>query len=55
MAVMQRLGMTRSPAEDFDHPRLPPGHPTPARSLSVAAAVRGMKATDTLLRLVAAV
>jgi RimJ/RimL family protein N-acetyltransferase len=27
MAVMQRLGMTRSPAEDFDHPRLPPGHP----------------------------
>jgi RimJ/RimL family protein N-acetyltransferase len=27
IAVMQRLGMTRSPAEDFDHPRLPPGHP----------------------------
>jgi len=27
MAVMQRLGMTRSPADDFDHPRLPPGHP----------------------------
>jgi RimJ/RimL family protein N-acetyltransferase len=26
MAVMQRLGMTRSAAEDFDHPRLPPGH-----------------------------
>ncbi|MGA9367336.1 MAG: GNAT family N-acetyltransferase [Steroidobacteraceae bacterium] len=25
--VMEQLGMTRSPAEDFDHPRLPPGHP----------------------------
>jgi ribosomal-protein-alanine N-acetyltransferase len=25
-SVMQRLGMTRDPAEDFDHPRLPVGH-----------------------------
>ena len=27
--VMETLGMTRDPAEDFDfeHPRLPPGHP----------------------------
>ena len=25
--VMQRLGMTRDPADDFDHPRLPEGHP----------------------------
>lgn len=25
-AVMQRLGMTRNPADDFDHPKLPPGH-----------------------------
>jgi RimJ/RimL family protein N-acetyltransferase len=25
LAVMERLGMTR--AEEFDHPRLPPGHP----------------------------
>ncbi len=27
--VMERLGMTRDPAEDFDfdHPRIPPGHP----------------------------
>ncbi len=25
-AVMERLGMTRSPADDFDHPRLPSGH-----------------------------
>ena len=26
-AVMQRLGMSRDPAEDFDHPNLAPGHP----------------------------
>jgi RimJ/RimL family protein N-acetyltransferase len=26
-AVMERLGMSRDPASDFDHPRLPPGHP----------------------------
>lgn len=26
-AVMERLGMTRSPADDFDHPRLALGHP----------------------------
>ena len=25
--VMEKLGMTRDPEEDFDHPRLPPGHP----------------------------
>ena len=25
-AVMERLGMTRDPAEDFDHPALPEGH-----------------------------
>ncbi len=25
--LMLRLGMTRDPAEDFDHPALPPGHP----------------------------
>jgi RimJ/RimL family protein N-acetyltransferase len=24
--VMERLGMTHSPADDFDHPRLPEGH-----------------------------
>lgn len=24
--VMERLGMTRNPADDFDHPRLPQGH-----------------------------
>lgn len=25
--VMERLGMTRDPADDFDHPLVPPGHP----------------------------
>jgi RimJ/RimL family protein N-acetyltransferase len=25
--VMERLGMTRSPDDDFEHPFLPPGHP----------------------------
>lgn len=25
-AVMERIGMTRSPADDFDHPSLPEGH-----------------------------
>jgi RimJ/RimL family protein N-acetyltransferase len=25
--VMERLGMSRSPADDFDHPNLPEGHP----------------------------
>jgi RimJ/RimL family protein N-acetyltransferase len=25
--VMERLGMTRDPADDFDHPRLAEGHP----------------------------
>lgn len=26
-SVMERLGMTHDPADDFDHPRLPEGHP----------------------------
>lgn len=26
-AVMERLGMTRDPAEDFEHPRVSVGHP----------------------------
>jgi RimJ/RimL family protein N-acetyltransferase len=25
--VMEKFGMTRDPAEDFDHPKLPAGHP----------------------------
>jgi RimJ/RimL family protein N-acetyltransferase len=27
IAVMKRLGMHRDPADDFDHPRIPEGHP----------------------------
>jgi ribosomal-protein-alanine N-acetyltransferase len=27
IAVMERLGMTHVPADDFDHPRIAPGHP----------------------------
>jgi ribosomal-protein-alanine N-acetyltransferase len=23
---MRRIGMTHDPADDFDHPRFPPGH-----------------------------
>ena len=26
-AVMTRLGMRYDPTDDFDHPKLPPGHP----------------------------
>jgi RimJ/RimL family protein N-acetyltransferase len=26
-AVMERIGMTHDPADDFDHPKLPDGHP----------------------------
>ena len=26
--VMQRLGMSHDPADDFEHPRVPDGHPT---------------------------
>jgi RimJ/RimL family protein N-acetyltransferase len=26
-AVMRRLGLTRDPNDDFEHPALPPGHP----------------------------
>jgi ribosomal-protein-alanine N-acetyltransferase len=25
--VMERIGLMHDPADDFDHPRLPPGHP----------------------------
>jgi ribosomal-protein-alanine N-acetyltransferase len=24
---MEKIGMTRSPDDDFDHPKLPEGHP----------------------------
>jgi RimJ/RimL family protein N-acetyltransferase len=25
--IMEKLGMTHNPADDFDHPRIPEGHP----------------------------
>ena len=31
--VMEKLGMTRDPADDFDHPRVPEGHVTRAHVL----------------------
>lgn len=31
--VMERLGMSRTPADDFDHPSLPVGHPLRAHVL----------------------
>jgi RimJ/RimL family protein N-acetyltransferase len=27
IAVMERIGMARNPADDFEHPNLPAGHP----------------------------
>ena len=27
LRVMEKIGMTRNPADDFDHPNLPEGHP----------------------------
>jgi RimJ/RimL family protein N-acetyltransferase len=27
MRVMERIGMSRDPAGDFEHPKLAPGHP----------------------------
>jgi RimJ/RimL family protein N-acetyltransferase len=31
--VMERVGMRREPADDFDHPRIAPGHPLRAHVL----------------------
>jgi RimJ/RimL family protein N-acetyltransferase len=31
--VMERIGMTRHPADEFDHPRQPAGHPLRPRVL----------------------
>jgi ribosomal-protein-alanine N-acetyltransferase len=39
-AVMTRLGMTHDPADDFDHPRVPDGHPLKRHVLYRLTAVR---------------
>jgi RimJ/RimL family protein N-acetyltransferase len=39
--VMQRLGMTRDPADDFDHPKLADGHPLRRHVLYRTAKDRG--------------
>lgn len=35
--VMERLGMTRDPADDFEHPSLPASHPLRPHALDRAA------------------
>ncbi len=42
-AVMERLGMQRDPAEDFDHPLLPVGHPLRRHVLYRLVAPRALK------------
>jgi RimJ/RimL family protein N-acetyltransferase len=40
-AVMERLGMSRDPADDFDHPGIPAGHPLRPHVLYRLSASRG--------------
>jgi len=40
--VMEKLGMTHDPADDFDHPNLPQGHPLRRHVLYRLRASRGM-------------
>lgn len=44
--VMERLGMTRNPADDFDHPNLPVGHPLRRHVLYRMPAVRWKACRD---------
>jgi RimJ/RimL family protein N-acetyltransferase len=41
--VMEKLGMTRDPADDFDHPRLAEGHPLRRHVLYRAAKISGLR------------
>jgi len=41
--VMERLGMTHDPADDFEHPLVPPGHPIRSHVLY------RLKATEVML------
>ena len=48
-AVMERIGMTHDPADDFDHPRLPVGHPLRrARPVPALARAETAAASDVL-------
>jgi hypothetical protein len=38
--VIEKLGMTHDPADDFDHPRLPAGHPERRHLLLSAESLR---------------
>jgi RimJ/RimL family protein N-acetyltransferase len=42
--VMEKLGMTHDPADDFDHPKLPDGHPLRRHVLYSARAAPGRAA-----------
>jgi RimJ/RimL family protein N-acetyltransferase len=42
--VMEKLGMTRNPGDDFDHPRLPEGHPLRRHVLYRLRALSGLHA-----------
>ena len=41
--VMERLGMTRNPADDFDHPNIAAGHPLRRHVLYRLTAPQGMR------------
>jgi RimJ/RimL family protein N-acetyltransferase len=46
-AVMERLGMSHDPADDFDHPRIPSGHPQRRHVLYRLSANRWRKMRET--------
>ena len=45
-ALMERLGMTRDPADDFDHPSIPDGHPLRRHVLYRLPALRASAVTQ---------
>jgi RimJ/RimL family protein N-acetyltransferase len=48
--VMERLGMTRDPTDDFDHPNVPPGHRLRRHVLYRLRGFRDRSARDEVLR-----
>jgi RimJ/RimL family protein N-acetyltransferase len=49
-AVMERIGLRRSPADDFDHPRVPENHPLRRHVLYRVSPVDRAKAEGRLIR-----